>query len=143
MTEELFKRILIATDGSENNYAAIYEAIRIAKISRSMVYAVYVIDSSTYSSVSADVPLGNTYQVYQAEAEKAFSRIISLAGNLNVETNILEGRPAAEVVKFAQTNNCDLIVIGTQGKSGLVRLILGSVAEDIIRSAQCKVLVVK
>ena len=62
---------------------------------------------------------------------------------MKVETSILEGRPAAEIVKFSVAKGIDLIVIGTQGKKGLERLLLGSVAEEIIRSAPCKVLVVK
>ncbi|MEN6396709.1 MAG: universal stress protein, partial [Methanoregula sp.] len=60
-----------------------------------------------------------------------------------IETAVRQGHPAAEVVKFAVAQNIDLIVIGTQGKKGLERLLLGSVAEEIIRSAPCKVLVVK
>ena len=143
MTDELYKKILIATDGSENNRAAIDEAMRIAKACRSALHVIYVVDSTTFSSVSADVPLGDTYQIFHTEAEQAFSRIASLAKEIIVTTHLVEGHPAAEIVKFAEANQVDLIVIGTQGKTGLVRLILGSVAEDIIRSAHCKVLVVK
>ncbi len=143
MTNMLFGRILVATDGSEKNRAALDEGINIAHACGSVVYAVYVIDTGTFSSMSGDIPLGDTYRVFQAEAEQAFTRIKSLAGDMKVETLILEGHPAAEIVKFAKAKKIDLIVIGTQGKKGLERLLLGSVAEEIIRSAPCKVLVVK
>jgi nucleotide-binding universal stress UspA family protein len=143
MTEQLFDRILIATDGSEKNRAALEEGIKIARATGAVVYAVYVIDTGTFSSMSGDIPLGDTYRVFQAEAEQAFARIKSQAGDVKVETSILEGRPAAEIVKFAVAKKIDLIVIATQGKRGLERLLLGSVAEEIIRSAPCKVLVVK
>ncbi len=143
MTDMLFGRILIATDGSEKNRAALDEGIRIARATGAAVYAVYVIDTGTFSSMSADVPLGDTYRVFKAEAEQAFARIQCIAGDVKVETAILEGRPAPEIVKFAARKKIDLIVISTQGKKGLERLLLGSVAEEIIRSAPSRVLVVK
>jgi nucleotide-binding universal stress UspA family protein len=143
MTESLFGRILIATDGSEKNRAALEEGIRVARACRASVFVAYVIDTGTFSTMSGDIPLGDTYRVFKSEAEQAFARIQSLAGDVKVETTILEGRPAAEMVKFAARKKIDLIVIGTQGKRGLERLLLGSVAEEIIRSAPCKVLVVK
>jgi nucleotide-binding universal stress UspA family protein len=143
MTESLFGRILIATDGSEKNRAALEEGIKIGRRCGATLYAVYVIDTGTFSTMSGDIPLGDTYRVFQAEAEQAFARVRTLAGDVKVETAILEGRPAPEIVKFAAKKKIDLIVIGTQGKQGLERLLLGSVAEEIIRSASCKVLVVK
>jgi nucleotide-binding universal stress UspA family protein len=140
----LIGRILIATDGSEKNRAALDEGIKIARVFKATVYAVYVIDTGTFSSMSGDIPLGDTYRIFQAEAEQAFARInAQAAGEVKVETSILEGHPAAEIVKFAVSKKIDLIVIATQGKKGLERLLLGSVAEEIIRSAPCKVLVVK
>ena len=66
-----------------------------------------------------------------------------MAGGVRLETVILEGKPAAEIVKYAREKAVDLIVIGTQGKRGIERILLGSVAESIIRAAPCKVLVVK
>jgi nucleotide-binding universal stress UspA family protein len=143
MAEVVIGRILIATDGSEKNRPALDEGIKIAHAFGADVYAVYVIDIGTFASMSGDIPVGDTYQIFHAEAELAFSRINALAGDVKVETAILEGHPAAEIVKFAAAKKIDLIVIGTQGKKGLERLLLGSVAEEIIRSAPCKVLVVK
>jgi len=143
MTDELISRILVATDGSENNRPALDEGIKIARAFGATVYAVYVIDIGTFSSMSGDIPIGDTYQIFHAEAEQAFAHIKSMAGDVKVETIVRQGHPAAEVVKLAVAQKIDLIVIGTQGKKGLERLLLGSVAEEIIRSAPCKVLVVK
>jgi len=118
--------------------------MRVSRLSPDVtLYAVYVIDTGTFSTMPAEIPVGDTYSIFRSEAEQAFARIRSLAGDLKVETVLLEGRPADEVVKFAAKKKIDLIVIGTQGKRGLERLLLGSVAEEIIRSAPCKVLVVK
>jgi Universal stress protein UspA and related nucleotide-binding proteins len=143
MTNGLVDRILIATDGSIKNRPALEEGIKIARAFGAAVHAVYVIDMGAFSSMSADMPIGDTYRIIKAEADEAFDRIKTLAGDMPVTTSILDGRPAAEIVKYAVAKKIDLIVIGTQGKKGFERLLLGSVAEEVIRSAPCKVLVVK
>jgi nucleotide-binding universal stress UspA family protein len=100
-------------------------------------------DISAFESASADVVIGDTWAVIQREAEAALAYVRSMAEGVNLETLVLEGKPAAEIVRFATEKSIDLIVIGTQGKRGLERLLLGSVAEQVIRMAPCKVLVVK
>lgn len=139
----LFKKILIATDGSENNQTAVEEGIKIAHACGSSVYVVYVIDMRAFESVPADVGMRDTYLLLQNEANQVLDRVRTLGEDLKIETKILEGRPANEIVEFAEDNGIDLIVIGTQGKTGLKRLLLGSVAETVIRSATSMVLVVK
>jgi nucleotide-binding universal stress UspA family protein len=144
MTEDaLFKKILIATDGSEKNRSALDEGLRIARACGSVVYAVYVIDMSAFSSTSGEIPMGDTYRMLEEEGRQAMSRVQALAGDVSMEMSVLEGRPATEIVELAKTKDVDLLVIGTHGKKGLERLLLGSVAESVIRSAPCKVLVVK
>jgi nucleotide-binding universal stress UspA family protein len=141
--EKLFEKILIATDASENNKPSVEEGLRIARSCGSIVYAVYVIDYKAFYSASADMSVGDTYQLIRNEAKNAVDKVRSLAGDLTVETALLEGQPAAEIVKYAAKKDVDLIIIGTRGKRGIERLLLGSVAENVIRSAECKVLVVK
>ncbi len=143
MTSTLFEKILIATDGSEKNRAAVEEALEIGRICGSTVFAAYVTDIGAFESASADVVIGDTWTVIQREAAAAIDRVRTMADGVHLETVILEGKPAAEIVRFATEKRIDLIVIGTQGKRGLERLLLGSVAEQVIRSAPCKVLVVK
>jgi nucleotide-binding universal stress UspA family protein len=139
----LFKKILIATDGSVNNQTAIEEGITIARTCGSSLFLVYVIDIRTIESLPSDVGLRDTYQILQNEAIQVLDQVRRQAGDLIVETKILEGRPATEIVDFAAENEIDLIVIGTQGKTGIKRLLLGSVAETVIRYATSMVLVVK
>jgi nucleotide-binding universal stress UspA family protein len=55
----------------------------------------------------------------------------------------LEGDPATEIIRYATASNIDLIVMGTHGRTGLERLLLGSVAEQVLRGAPCSVLVAK
>ena len=143
MTTGLFTKILVATDGSKMNLDAVEEALRIGRACGSPVHAVYVSDTSTLESGPADMMIGDAWDVMQREAEEALDRVRGKAGGVLLETVILEGKPAEEIVKYAREKGIDLIVIGTQGKRGIERLLLGSVAENIIRSAPCKVLVVK
>jgi nucleotide-binding universal stress UspA family protein len=143
MAGMLFKKILITTDGSEKNIATIEEGFAIARACGSKVYATYVVDVRSFESAPADVVTADLGQMLQAESDSALKRVRSLAGETEVETVILEGKPATEIVKFAASHEIDLIVIGTKGKRGLERLLLGSVAESVVRSAGCNVLVVK
>ena len=62
---------------------------------------------------------------------------------LTVESVILEGNPADEIVKFAEENDIDLIVMGTLGKTGIQRFLLGSVTENVIRHSKKPVLVIR
>ena len=144
MTSQLFGKILVATDGSERNKAAVEEALQIGRACGSAVIAAYVMDVSMFESASPDVVvIRDTWTVIQREADAALERIRTVAEGVNLETVILEGKPAAEIVKYAAENKIDLIVIGTQGKRGFERLLLGSVAEKVVQLATCKVLVVK
>ena len=65
------------------------------------------------------------------------------AANIEVESVILEGSPADEIVDFAEKNDIDLIVMGTQGKSAIERFLIGSVAENVVRHSKKSVLVVR
>jgi len=143
MTTGLFTKILVATDGSDRNRAAVEEALRIGRACQAQVYAVYVADTSALESASADVMIRDTWELVQREGEKALGRVREHAEGVAIETALLEGKPATEIVKYAKEKGIDLIVIGTQGKRGIERFLLGSVAESIIRSAPCRVLVVK
>ena len=143
MTGKLFEKILITTDGSEKNNSAVEEGLSIARACGSQLYAIYVIDASLSGRAPTDMPIGDTYQMVENEAASALGRIQSKAGDLKVEIAAVEGKPAEEIIRFADLHKIDLIVIGTRGKRGLERLLLGSVAESVVRSAGCNVLVVK
>ncbi len=70
-------------------------------------------------------------------------QIRPLNEGIHVRHVLLEGDPAAEIVDYAREANSDLIVMGTHGRTGLERLLMGSVAERVLREAPCSVLVVK
>ncbi|HUL62234.1 MAG TPA: universal stress protein [Methanocella sp.] len=118
--------------------------LELAAAQQSAVYAVYVVDTVTFTSVPMDVTWENMYQLLKEEGEAAVGKVKGAAPpGVSVETHVLEGNPALEITKFAKDHDCDLIVVGTLGKSGIDRLLLGSVAEKVVRIAPCPVLVIK
>ena len=140
---KLFERILVATDGSEKNQPAVRKGLEIARACGSAIYAIYVIDDTPFASAQAEVSTVDLYNQLKDEGERAVEQVKRIADGVKVETRILSGRPAQVITEFALRNKVDLIVVGSQGKTGLERLLLGSIAESIIRMANCMVLVVK
>jgi nucleotide-binding universal stress UspA family protein len=140
---ELFSKILIATDGSKYSQGATVKSLEIARFHKAKVYALYVIDLRALTTVNGMPAPNNIYLILEEEGKHAVGQVKEMAGDLPVETFVLAGHPADTIVQFAKDNGIDLIVTGTLGKSGIEELLLGSVAEKVIRHAPCPVLVVK
>ncbi len=123
------KNILIATDGSRYSDAASMQSIGIAKRLGSSLFAVSVAHS--------DAEL--------QETRDNVNRVKELAGRegIKVETLTPTGRPYEAIVDAARQMNADLIVVGSHGRTGIERLLMGSVTERVIGHADCAVLVVK
>jgi nucleotide-binding universal stress UspA family protein len=80
---------------------------------------------------------------YQGQLTEQLQRLYAVASPLVAEYLVVVGDPATEILKAARGSSCDLIVMGTEGRTGLGRLVMGSVAEQIVRSAACPVMTVK
>ncbi len=145
MTSEFYRNIVIATDGSENSQRAISYGIEIAKLSGATVHALYVLDTSSFSSIPMDAGWEAMYEILKTEGGKAVSEVKERgeASAVEVREVILEGHPSSEIIEFAENNNADLIVMGTLGKTGLDRFLMGSVAEKVVRGSKVPVLVVR
>jgi nucleotide-binding universal stress UspA family protein len=144
MTSEFYRNILIATDGSENTQRAISYGIKIAKMSGAMVYALCVVDISSLSQ-SWTAGWETMYGILKTEAQKAISKVKEYgeASGVKVKEVLLEGHPSSEIIDFAENNDIDLIVMGTLGKTGLDRFLMGSVAEKVVRNSKVPVMVVR
>jgi nucleotide-binding universal stress UspA family protein len=145
MTSEFYRNIVIATDGSENNKKAISYGIEIAKLSGATVHALYVVDTSSFSSIPMDAGWEAMYEILRKEGEKAVFEVKEVGETAGVEVRevLWEGHPSNEIIDFAENNNADLIVIGTLGKTGLDRFLMGSVAEKVVRGSKVPVMVVR
>lgn len=140
------RQILIATDGSETAKEAADFGMEMVGCSGAKVYAVYVIETTPYRSVPLD-------QIWSKETLDEFERVgheatsyiekIGKAVGAEVESRVLKGNPAEKILSFAEDNNIDMIIVGSLGKSGYERVLVGSVSDKIIRHAKVPVLVVR
>lgn len=141
------KKILFPTDFSEGAKNAIPYAVDMAKAYGAKLYLLHVIyDIATASGLH--VPHASVDEMYsemQATAQRELERfgLREREGLKDVEHSIKRGVPYEEILKFAQDNNIDLIVIGTHGRKGLDRVLFGSTAERVVRNSSCPVLTVR
>ncbi|OGW26976.1 MAG: hypothetical protein A2X59_00235 [Nitrospirae bacterium GWC2_42_7] len=141
------KKILFATDFSEGSSHALPYAVDMAKRYSAKLYFVHVIYDVAKTTgwyvphVSMDEMYKDMEKSAKTELEKTF---IEEMKNFNdVEHVVLRGTPYEEITKFAKTNNMDIIVLGTQGRRGLDRMLFGSTAEQVVRHAPCPVFSVR
>lgn len=144
MKEGTYKRIMVATDGSKPARKAIETGIDIAKLSGAKIYAVYVVVPTTHSARDFGWEKA-AMEHFRNEGKRAtgFVEETAKAAGIEVESVLLEGHPADEIVKFAEQNDIEMIAMGTLGKTGLDRFLLGSVAENVVRHSKIPVLVVR
>ncbi len=145
MKSEIFKNIVIATDGSENSVNAVKHAIEVARISEAKLTAVFVVDTGAFTSIPVDMAMGNMYEILKKEGDEAVKQVEELAEaeDLEIESFNIEGHPAEEIIKISENVSADLVVMGTLGKSGLDRFLLGSVAEKVSRTSKIPVMIVR
>ncbi len=138
-----FKNILVPTDGSEYTKAAINNAVEMAKKYSAKVTALYVIDQTVFVNMPLDSAVMNTYSLLKKEGENAVSYVSDLCkkNGIEFETKIVEGAPVKCIVDASK--DFDIIVMGTLGRTGFSKLMMGSVAERVVRYSDCPVLVVR
>jgi len=138
---------MVSTDGSELVKQAVKSAIGIAKLSEAKLYAVYVIAMRSHVIIhSLDEKWKKTMKkqlTIKGEEATAYVENVGKTANIDVESVILEGNPANEIINFAENNDIDLIVTGTHEKTELQRFFVGSVAENVIRHSRKAVLIIR
>ena len=131
----MFERIMFPTDGSE--YAARSEdfVMEIAKKFGSTVVAVYIIDDK----------LIYPFEVLEDEGKSILNKVTERGQveDVKVEEVLIVGSPTHDMAKIVKKTNSDIVIIGTHGKTGLEKLILGSVAESALKTVKVPVLLVK
>ncbi|MFO0870945.1 MAG: universal stress protein [Pirellulales bacterium] len=136
------KLILVPTDFSPYSEAALRLATVLARDSAARLLVVHVAEprpAYTVAGIYASLPAGNEFAVENEQLQ----RIVPPDPQVLCEKRFLVGSPAEEIVGCAAAEGADMIVMGTHGRTGLLRLLLGSVAESILRQAPCPVLTVK
>ncbi len=132
------KKILYPTDFSSYSNQAYLHAVALAEIYGAGLTVMYV-----YPGVVETAEAERDEQQDRAYWRTQLEQIRPTNPKIPVSHVFVEGDPATEIARFAADANIDLIVMGTHGRTGLERMLLGSVAEQTLRSAPCSVLVVK
>jgi nucleotide-binding universal stress UspA family protein len=139
------KRILFPTDFSHCNDAALKFASSLASETGATLFIVHVHDTRDLNAAMGEAGYLylTTWEEDLEKAQQSLRAIVPTVAGLSHQHECLIGSPASEILKFAEMHDIDLIVMASHGRSGLSRLLLGSVAEGVMRKANCPVLVVK
>jgi universal stress protein A len=144
------QNIVVPVDFSENSRKAVLYAAELARDRKGRLHLLHVINQRLIDTVQE-----LTLKGYEGDFLKALEKMLqardeelrefvspeSVQG-VEVEYSIRKGKPGEEIIKFAQENSMDLIVIGTQGRSPLAAALMGSAARTVVNRAKCPVLVV-
>jgi nucleotide-binding universal stress UspA family protein len=146
----MYENIVVALDGSEASKRALNEAIRMAKLANARLTAVYVLDQSaafTYAGACDPHLLTDAArQVGRSLLDEAREKMTALS--VVGDTEIIETQGIAEDIasclsRCVEDRGADLVVMGTHGRRGMRRMVLGSVAERFVRHSPCPVLLVR
>lgn len=158
------KHILVATDFSDTAASALAQAAKLAASTGAkltLLHVIYVekineallgLDAMEYltrvmSAPSESTPYAPTLamdRVRDTAKAKLEEAAMAISGpKVQIETVVLDGRPSEEVLAFAHNKGVDLIVLGTHGRGAIGKALLGSVADHVIRQAECPVMVVR
>ncbi len=145
----MFSRILVPTDFSPASDAAVHYARALAETFGATLRLLHVLeDPAASTAFVADGYAVDTPDIREAlltHARKCLARALPLTdrARFHVTSEALVGMPAATIVDYAAATGANLIVMGTHGRTGLAHLLMGSVAEHVVRTAPCPVLTVR
>lgn len=140
------KRILFPTDVSEGSAHAVPYVADLTRHYVAKLYIIHVIYDVTKATglYVPHISMDELYKDIETNAKRELAKccVEELRGYKDIEYRILKGVPHEEILKFADENNIDLIIMGTHSRKGLDRVIFGSTAERVVRHARCPVLTV-
>ncbi|MFB6300789.1 MAG: universal stress protein [Halobacteriales archaeon] len=134
----MYERLLLPTDGNKRTRTVPEQAITIAKTYDAKLYVLHAVDTDRFpGTTQADLR-----NVLAEEGQAAIDRFVNLAKDRGIDAEGVckDGRPVSVILEFIETADIDLVVMGTHGRSGIERMVLGSVTERIIRTSPCPVL---
>lgn len=140
---QMYDDILLPTDGSAGMQKVIEHAASLAEKHDSKLHALYAVNTDSLTDIGVESSWDSINQALEQEGKGALNEVETLANHVSVETNLTEGPPAKEITGYAERSDCDVIVMGTHGRSGVNRLLLGSVAERVVRSSTVPVLTIR
>lgn len=147
MTMIVLRRILTATDFSQASEVALRYAVALAKAFSAETFFCHVLEKPDLLAGLPPVAEGyfppNLAEIREKHARAQCETLLAAAGLSHAKILLPHGSPAAEITRAAAEHNVDLIIVGTHGRGAIAHLLLGSVAEKVVRSAPCPVLTVR
>ncbi len=139
----MYKKILVAYDGSPDAEKALAAGIALARCSGAELHAATAVHLPDYAATVSEVDemISRAQAFYGKNLAKAAER--AARENVELKTHLLFGHAGESIVRFAREESFDLIVVGPHGLSPVRRLLMGSVSQYIVRHAHCSVLVEK
>jgi universal stress protein A len=141
------KKILYPTDLSESGWPALRLASSLANDHKAKLVIVYAMEPpqpvAAGGAGAAVPPPGTDFVGREEDLEKELTKMAPTPPNVDYEYRIVHGQAAQAIVQLAEEEQVDLIVMGTHGRTGLSRLLMGSVAEHVMRHAVCPVVTVR
>lgn len=138
----MYKHIVLAADGSENALRATQHAIHLAKMSGAKVEVLLIADfkRAKYEVLHAE---SNEELDYERRQKIRPVEELLYADKIDYEVKILHGEPGPTIVDYANSQDVDLVVIGSRGLNSLQEMVLGSVSHKVVKRVKAPVLVVK
>jgi len=146
LAEIRLKRILVPVDFSECSRKALQYAASFAKQFDAEIVLLHVVEPPVYSEGTGLAPTSMVFDdttIRVAAAKQLAEWRNQIASGATVKANVRSGVPYHQIIQSAEETNTDLIVIGTEGRTGLARMLIGSTAERVVRHAPCPVMVVR
>ncbi|ELZ44395.1 UspA domain protein [Halorubrum californiense DSM 19288] len=139
----MYSEILVPTDGGPASESAIEHAIDLADQYGARLHALYVVDGGAYSSLEAGAEI--VVEALESEGEEATGRVADAAADTGVEcvTSVTSGTAYQSIHDYVDEHAIDVVVMGTHGRKGLDRYLLGSVTERVVRTSDVPVLTVR
>jgi len=139
----MYKKILLAIDGSEHSKRATEEAMKIASLSEeSTIKLVYVVDFSKSKDEVLHAHNKEELELSRKKKLLSFEELLN-ANNIDFSFELLHGDPGPAIVEHANKKKFDMVVIGSRGLNTLQEMVLGSVSHKVVKRANCPVLIVK
>ena len=138
----MYGRILLPTDGSDANNRAVEQAVGLARETGADLHVLFVLEDIPYApEMMDDAVEGQLREIGEAAIEEIEER--AEAAGVDLVTEMREGIPHETILEYAEEADVDAVVMGTHGRSGLDRYLLGSVTERVVRAAEVPVLTVR
>ena len=141
----MFTKILTAVDGSDISERAVEKAVDLAKQNGAELHLIYVIETGFISPGPGDTVRDLVHKRFEDEGKEILDKLTSKVkeAGISVESHLEVGHAGNTIIKKADDLACDLIIVGSLGKSKLDRLLLGSVSSHVVNYAKTNILVIR